>query len=292
MLELHQLIWNRKRADFRLRIPRLAIKPGITLLVGRNGAGKSSLLQLLATAQFPNEGDICYNGLTADRDLPYIRSQIGFVPTGIELYEEMKTEKLLYYLAELKGGAAPGELDRLMESFHLMPFRNRRIKTLPQGIRQRIALAQAWIGSPPYIFLDEPLNALDSLERLRFIRFVAAHSRNRTIVVSTHELNEWEAWSDRVLWLDEGEAQFHGTLEEWISDLPLGVWEGEIDAVHYHHLDPAHVLHMRTDEQHCNVRLLGNEPPAPQFTRQLTTLEDAYFIRCRSRSAELLDTGS
>lgn len=283
MLELHQLMWRRMRADFHLHIPRLTIKPGITLLVGRNGAGKSSLLHLLATAQFPNEGDIRYNGLTATRDLPLIRSQIGFVPTGIELYEEMKTEKLLHYLAELKGGAEAGELDRLMDAFQLMSFRNSRIKSLPQGIRQRVALAQAWIGSPPYIFLDEPLNALDSIERLRFIRFVAAHARNRTIVVSTHELNEWEAWSDRILWLDEGALQFHGSLQEWSSHLPLSVWEGTIDMSEYRQLDPAHILHMRMNEQFYTVRLLGKKAPAPQFREQETTLEDAYFIRCRNQ---------
>lgn len=285
MLELHQLMWRRTRADFHLRIPRLTIKPGITLLVGRNGAGKSSLLQLLATARFPNEGNIRYNGLTAERDLPLIRSQIGFVPTGIELYEEMKIAKLLHYLAELKGGAASGELDGLMNAFQLMPYRNRRIKSLPQGIRQRVALAQAWIGSPPYIFLDEPLNALDSIERLRFIRFAASHARNRTVVVSTHELNEWEAWSDRVMWLDEGKLQFHGSLEEWSSRLPLSVWEGEIDAAELKQLDPAHILHMRTNGQCYTVRLLGSDAPAPQFTEQATTLEDAYFIRCRTHTS-------
>jgi len=281
MLELQQMIWRSAGSDFQLRIPRLAIKPGITLLVGRNGAGKSSLLKLLATAQFPTAGEIRYNGMTTERDLPVIRSMVGFVPTGIELYEEMKAAKLLHYLAELKGGANQQHLDFLMDAFHITPYKTKKIKTLAQGIRQRIALAQAWIGSPAYIFLDEPLNALDSLERLRFIRFMASNARNQTIVVSTHELNEWEAWADQIIWLDGGRIHYYGAVEDWNSGLPLSVWEGQLDSVAYSNLDPACILHMRSEERVYTVRCIGQTPPAAGFTKQTTTLEDAYFIRCR-----------
>ncbi|MFC5648161.1 ATP-binding cassette domain-containing protein [Paenibacillus solisilvae] len=282
MLELQRVIWRSAGSDFRLFIPRLTVKSGITLIVGRNGAGKSSLLKLMATAQFPLEGDIRYDGMTTSRDLAVIRSSIGFVPTGAELYEEMKAAKLLRYLAELKGNTNPAQLDQLMDSFHLAPYKNDKIKSLAQGVRQRIALAQAWIGSPSFLFMDEPLNALDSLERLHFIRYVAANARNRTVVISTHELNEWEAWADRILWLDEGRPLFHGTIAEWGEDLPLSVWEGRIDIKDYHHLNPEHVLHVREDNLAYVVRYLGSEPPGSQFIRQSPTLEDAYFIRCRS----------
>lgn len=285
MLELQRVIWRSPGSDFRLFVPRLTVKTGITLIVGRNGAGKTSLLKLMATAQFPMEGDIRYNGLTTSRDLATIRSTIGFVPAGAELYEEMKAVKLLRYLAELKGSTNPAELEHLMDSFHLIPYKTQRIKTLPQGIRQRIALAQAWIGSPAFLFLDEPLNALDTLERLHFIRYVAANARNRTIVISTHELNEWEAWADRILWLDEGRPLFHGTIAEWCADLPLSVWEGRVDLAHYQQLNRDQVLQVREDKEDnlaYIVRYLGNEPPEAQFTKQPPTLEDAYFIRCRS----------
>jgi len=284
MLELQQVYWRRNGSGFHLLIPRLTLRPGITLLVGRNGAGKSSFLQLLATAQFPLDGEIRYDGMTADRDLAVIRSQIGFVPTGIELYEEMKTAKLLHYLAELKGGAAPGELDQLIEAFHLEKYRNAKIKTLAHGIRQRIALAQAWIASPSYIFLDEPLNALDSLERMHFTRFVASHAHGRTIVISTHELMEWEAWADRVLWLDEGKPRFYGSLDEWQSDLELQVWSGEVDAPTYASLDPQRILHVRSETDRYHIRIIGSDaPPGPQFMPEPTSMEDAYFIRCRSQ---------
>ncbi|WP_274649337.1 ABC transporter ATP-binding protein [Paenibacillus humicola] len=282
MLELHQVIWRHSSSDFRIDIPRLTFKTGITLLVGRNGAGKSSLLRLLATAQFPGEGEIRYNGLTAERDLPVIRSQIGFVPTGLELYEEMKPPRLLRYLAELKGGAAAGELEELADAFGLSGYAGRKIKTLPQGVRQRIALSQAWIGSPAFLFLDEPLNALDALERLRFIRFVAARSSGRTVIVSAHELNEWETWADRVLWLDGGRVRFYGTLPEWSEGLPLSIWEGTVGAAEYAALDRLSVLHIVSQVNRTfRVRLMSAVCPGPQFVPRETSLEDAYFIRCR-----------
>jgi ABC-type multidrug transport system ATPase subunit len=281
MLELQQIKWKPGGTDFRLVIPRLTIKPGITLLVGRNGAGKSSLLRLLATAAFPSDGEIRYDGLTADRELPVIRSLIGFVPTGTELYEEMTAGRLLHYLAELKGAANPAGIDRLMDEFRLTRDKDRKIKTLAHGVRQRIALAQAWIGSPAYLFLDEPLNALDSLERLRFIRFMAARSSRRVIVVSTHELNEWEAWADNVLWLDGGRLHYYGPIGQWNSGLSVSVWEGAIDIDRYARLDPASILQVRNDDRRFIVRCLAEEPPGPGFVLRQTTLEDAYFIRCR-----------
>ncbi|MFD0712488.1 ATP-binding cassette domain-containing protein [Paenibacillus sp. GCM10027626] len=282
MLELRQVTWRRNGSDFQLSVPRLVLRPGITLLVGRNGAGKSSFLQLLATAQFPTEGEIRYNGMSVERNLATIRSQIGFVPTGIELYEEMKTSKLLHYLSELKGGVEPRELDRLIEHFNLEKYRSHKIKTLAQGVRQRIALAQAWIATPAYIFLDEPLNALDSLERINFTRFVAAHAQGRTIIVSTHELNEWEAWGDRVLWLDEGSVRYHGTLHDWQTDINLTVWAGEVEPAVYRQLDADRILHVRPQNNKFYVRLIGNHvQPAPQFSEQAVTMEDAYFIRRR-----------
>ena len=281
MIELSGISWNRPGGRFRLEVPRLGLRDGITVLAGANGSGKSSLLQLLATAEFPDSGMIRYGALTPDRDLAFIRASIGYVPTGLELYEDMKTEKLLRYLSELKGEAGPAETDKVIAQFHLEPYRRRAIKTLPQGIRQRIALAQAVIGSPSYLFLDEPLNALDSLERLRFIRFLASYARGRVVVVSTHELNEWEAWASRVLLLRGGRPQFLGTAREWTDGLPLSVWQGSMEAADYAALPDPVLLQVRPDDKRYTVRMLASECPGSGFTLQSPTLEDAYFIRSR-----------
>ncbi|WP_082655343.1 ATP-binding cassette domain-containing protein [Paenibacillus sp. 32O-W] len=283
MLEIDQLRWRRPGSQFEVAVPRMTLMPGITLLVGRNGAGKSSLLHLLATAELPTSGQILYHGRSIDRDLPAIRASIGFVPTGIELYEDLKTVRLLRYLAELKGGAVTGEIDRIIALFRLEPYRNRKIKTLPHGVRQRIALAQAWIGSPDYLFLDEPLNAMDSLERLQFIRHLAEYSRDRIVVVSTHELNEWNAWARRILWLNDGRPLFYGTTAAWTGQLPLSVWEGITDEAAYAALPHDSVIHVRPEHGRLAVRMLAAQAPGPGFVRQPPTMEDTYFIRSLSQ---------
>ena len=285
MLEIDKLAWSpsgKQDRKFRLHVPRLSIGSGITLLAGRNGAGKTSLLHLLATAETPDEGAIRYGGLTMDRSLSAIRASIGYVPTDVSLYEEMTVVRLLRYMAQLKG--AVGEqmaVEPLLEQFRLVPYRSRKIKTLAQGIRHRIALAQAWIGKPAYLFLDEPLNALDSLERLLFIRQLADYARSRTVIVSTHELNEWEAWANRVIWLDEGRVRFHGHIAEWLGGLPASVWEGTLSEEQYRAIDASAVLRVRAEDGLLRVSMVSVRPPRPDFAEQTPTMEDAYFIRCR-----------
>lgn len=282
MLHLKHVQWHRPGYGFTLTVPELTIRSGITLLAGSNGSGKTSFLQLLATAAFPSEGRISYGERTADRNLAEVRASIGFVPTGLELYEEMTCEKQLQYLAELKGTSNASEMEHLLETFHLNEYRRRKIKTLALGVRQRIALAQAWIGSPPYIFLDEPLNALDSLERLRFIRFLSSYAHNRTLIVSTHELGEWDAWAGQILLLRDGRPAFHGTTDEWRHSLPLSIWEGTVDMDEYELLTSSNVLQVRPDGDFFSVRMIAKEQPSPRFQQQEPTLEDAYYIRNRS----------
>ncbi|OXM17191.1 ATP-binding cassette domain-containing protein [Paenibacillus herberti] len=283
MIELSGVRWERRAGVFTLDVPRLLLREGITVMAGANGSGKSSLLQLLATAEFPDQGGIRYGTMSGDRDLAAIRASIGYVPTGLELYEDMKTERLLRYLSELKGEAGKTETDRVITLFQLEPYRRRAIKTLPQGVRQRIALAQSVIGSPDYLFLDEPLNALDSIERLRLIRFLASYARGRSVVVSTHELNEWEAWATRILWLDEGKPLFHGTPQYWTAGLPNTVWAGAVTHERYLELPPETLLQVRPEQELWSVRLLAESSPGREFSRQEATLEDAYFIRSRAK---------
>ncbi|MWC29026.1 ATP-binding cassette domain-containing protein [Paenibacillus sp. MMS18-CY102] len=284
LLDLHHVDWRRGgKSPFRLNIPRLTFRPGITLLVGRNGAGKTSLLQLLATAELPLSGTISYDGWTTSRHLPEIRSQIGFVPTGVELYEQLTASKLLRYMEQLKGFSGSVEASRVLEAFQLEPYRSRKIKTLAHGIRQRIALAQAWIGNPSYMMLDEPLNAMDAIERLRFIRYLAAYARDRVVIVSTHELNEWEGWAQRIVWMDEGRPKFDSSAADWLASLPLRVWEGPADADTYRKMAPTSIIDVKPSiDDGFIVRFMAAEPPSPCFEEQQPTLEDAYFIRRRS----------
>lgn len=283
MIVLNNVAWRRKK--FQLFVEKLRLHPGLTLLVGRNGAGKTTLLHMLATALFPQSGEIRYGGKTAAEALPLIRGQIGFVPTGLELYEEMKPGKLLGYLAQLKGIHGRTQIDALIAQFHLQPFMSKRIKKLPYGIRQRIAIAQSLLGSPSYLFLDEPLNYLDSPERKQVVRHLAHYGMNRLIVVSTHELNEWAYCAERILWFEGGRPLFYGTPAEWTNQLPasLAVWQARMRMDQFQELPENRIIHFRIDGGDVDVRFIGHEGMADcsLCVPAETTLEDAYFIRSR-----------
>lgn len=264
---------------FKLEIEQLRLYPGLTLLVGPNGAGKSTLLRLLATVDKPRKGRIAYQGREAADHLPLIRSQIGYVPSDIELYEEMTTYKLLMYLAELKGVFQTELVDRLIRDFRLETYRNTRIKRLSIGVQRRIAIVQSLLAQPKFLFLDEPLNALDSGERKMAITYLTRYALGRVVVAAVHELNEWEAAANRVLWLEDGGIRFEGGAAEWKWDLPSKVWEGTVTSEQMREFPEERVIFMRETETGLIVRVVAERVPFPGLAEVLPSMEDAYFIR-------------
>ncbi len=264
---------------FALEIEQLRLYPGLTLLVGSNGAGKSTLLKLLATVDKPRKGRIAYQDREAADHLPLIRSQIGYVPSDLELYEEMTTQKLLVYLAELKGVFHIEMVDRLIRDFRLESYRNTRIKRLSIGVQRRIAIAQSLLAQPKFLFLDEPLNALDSGERKMAITYLTRYALGRVVVAAIHEMNEWEASANRILWLENGRLRFEGRAAEWKWNLPLKVWEGVVERKQMHRFPEQTVIFMREQEEGLFVRLVADELPYPGMEEVLPSMEDAYFVR-------------
>ncbi|RCX12802.1 ABC-type multidrug transport system ATPase subunit [Fontibacillus phaseoli] len=274
---------------FTLQIGRLRIHRGLTLLVGSNGAGKTTLLELLATLQMPRRGSILYHQRSAAEDLPLLRSQIGYVPAEIELYEEMTVYKLLVYLAELKGVYRLERIEGLLRDFRLEASRNVKIKSLSLGVRRRIAIVQSLLAAPYFLFLDEPLNAMDSAERKLAIAYLSRYAVGKTILAAVHELNEWEAAADHILWLDQGRVRFEGERELWTSDLPLKVWEGVISQENFGAVIERNLLLFREVPEGMYVRLVGKDRPFPGLIEAEPGMEDAYFVRQRGRSLENIE---
>ncbi|MNJ37624.1 ABC transporter ATP-binding/permease protein [compost metagenome] len=264
---------------FTLAIDQLRIYPGVTLLVGPNGAGKTTLLDLLATVEKPRKGKITYQQREAVDNLPLVRSQIGFVPSDLELYEEMTTYKLLVYLAELKGVFQVEAVDRLLRDFRLESYRNTRVKRLSIGIRRRIAIVQALLAQPKFLFLDEPLNALDSGERKMAITYLTRYALGRIVIAAVHELNEWEAAASRVVWLENGRVRFEGGAAEWKWDLPSKVWEGVVTREQMLQYPEQGIIFMREIEDGLYVRLVADQVPFPGLEEAQPSMEDSYFIR-------------
>ncbi|MNO19976.1 putative ABC transporter ATP-binding protein YxlF [compost metagenome] len=271
---------RQSQGDFALKVNRLRIHRGLTLLVGANGAGKSTLLELLATIQMPVQGTILYRQRSASEHLPLLRSQIGYVPSEIELYEEMTTYKLLCYLAELKGVYRKEQVEGMLREFRLEPYRKKKIKSLSQGIRRRIAIVQALLANPYYLFLDEPLNGMDISERKLTISFLTRYAMGRTVVAAVHELNEWEAAADDVIWLDGGQIVFSGDRNQWTAGLPYRVWEGAVTCDQFKTCsEKTLILFREVPDEGMYVRIISEKRPFPGMVEADPTMEDTYFVR-------------
>ncbi|WP_226655640.1 ATP-binding cassette domain-containing protein [Guptibacillus hwajinpoensis] len=286
MIQIEKMKHTRKQ--FALSIPELDLGKGITILVGKNGSGKSTLLQLIATALKPQRGMIKYGGKTIDDALPFIRKNIGFLPTGIELYEEMKVSRFLRYMSELKGGVHEEAVEQTIVALHLQDVKRVKIKTLSQGMKQRVGLAQAILDCPPILLLDEPLNYLDSRERKNVVSLLSRYAKTRLVLIATHELNEWEDIADDVIWLQEGKVIFSGSTPLWKSRLPLRVWQGQILLSQITALDSERVIHMKRGPDYYYIKYMDFSKPFTHFKEAEVTIEDAYFIRKKSRDQGII----
>ncbi|MBY0163975.1 ABC transporter ATP-binding protein [Cytobacillus firmus] len=269
---------ERQAGTYRLEIEKAEIQSGLNLIVGANGAGKTTLIEMLTTLQAPDAGEILYSGRRAGDHLPLIRSQIGYVPADIELYGEMKVGKLLTYMAELKGVFNPEAIDRLMADFRLEPFRKSKVKNLSQGVQRRIAVVQALLASPSFLFLDEPLNGMDAEERKFLITYLTKYARGRMVIVAAHELNEWEEAADTVIWIHRGRLRYIGSPTQWKLNVASSVWEGEIDLEDFERIPQELLIHFQMTEHRMRVRLMGKKQPGPEFMEKAPTLEDTFFL--------------
>ncbi|WP_054956909.1 ATP-binding cassette domain-containing protein [Paenibacillus dakarensis] len=276
MINMEGLV--RQAGTYRLEIERARLFSGLNLIVGANGAGKTTLLEMLTTLQAPDEGTILYKGRKASDHLPLVRSQIGYVPSEIELYGDMKTGKLLTYLAEMKGVYASERIDRLMSDFRLETYRRTKVKNLSQGVQRRIAVVQALLASPTFLFLDEPLNGMDAEERKFLITYLSRYAKDRLVVVAAHELNEWEDVTDTVLWIHRGRIRYNGSPRAWKLAAPLKVWEGAVSLEEFETIPEQNIIHFRMLPEGVRVRRMGSTAPGPEYSEVEPTLEDTFFV--------------
>lgn len=184
-------------------------------LLGHNGAGKTTLIKLLLGLTRPSEGQISVLGLQPDAsDFVALRRQIGYLPESIALYDAMTGEEVLAFFAKLKGHGA-AECRSLLETVGLADAAGRRVRTYSKGMRQRLGLAQALLGAPRLVLLDEPTTGLDPALRLQFFQVLEElKAAGATVVISSHALTEIEGRVDRLAILARGRLVASGSLEE------------------------------------------------------------------------------
>ncbi len=195
-------------------------------LLGPNGAGKTSLMRILTCYHFPSAGTATVEGFDVSSQPDDVRRSIGYLPENAPLYDDMKTRDSLRFFAEVRGIPASRRRERIdwaVETCGLAPMVGREIRKLSKGYRQRVGLAQAILHDPPVLVLDEPTTGLDPNQIIEIRALIKSLGAKKTVLLSTHILQEVEAMCRRVLIMASGALIAQGTPEEIARDLKEGV---------------------------------------------------------------------
>jgi ABC-2 type transport system ATP-binding protein len=197
--------------------------------LGPNGAGKTTVMKILTGFHFPSSGTALVDGIPVDEQPLEVKKRIGYLPENVPLYGDLTVEEYLIFAAEARfipkaeQGAA---IDKSLESCGLAGYRGRRIETLSKGYRQRAGLAQAILHDPPILILDEPTTGLDPNQIIEIRSLIKELGRRKTVILSTHILQEVEAICSQVLIINDGRIAAQGRPEEIAGSMKGGdTWE-------------------------------------------------------------------
>ena len=217
-------------------------KEGIYGILGANGAGKSTLMNLITDNVHRDGGEILYGGTDVLKLGNDFRSLLGYMPQQQGLYESMTAETFLTYMARLKripGRNIKDEITRVLALTNLSDVRHAKIYSFSGGMKQRVLLAQAMLGEPKVLILDEPTAGLDPKERVRLRNYIFELSKNRIALLATHIGSDIEAIAGDIILMKEGKIMLTGSPQELIASLPadkkplLGYFSLEDVYLHY-----------------------------------------------------------
>jgi ABC-2 type transport system ATP-binding protein len=197
--------------------------------LGPNGAGKTTIMKILTGYHFPSGGTALVDGIQVDEDPVEVKKRIGYLPENVPLYGDMTVDEYLSFIAEARlipSGERGKAINKSLEACGLGAYRRRKIDTLSKGYRQRTGLAQAILHDPPILILDEPTNGLDPNQIIEIRSLIKELGRRKTVILSSHILQEVEAICSRVLIINEGKIAAQGTPEEIAGTIKGGdTWE-------------------------------------------------------------------
>lgn len=211
----------------------LTINNGMFGLLGANGAGKSSLMKTIVGLQAPDNGQILFNGVDIVANPTYIKQQLGFLPQDFGVYPKISAYDLLTHLAVLKN--LPDTKDRkehilaLLEKVNLSQHKNKEVHTFSGGMKQRFGIAQALLGNPKIVIVDEPTAGLDPEERNRFNNLLSEIGEEIIIILSTHLVEDVRNLCENMAIIHEGTLLVQGNPQNFVEQLAGKVWQKTID---------------------------------------------------------------
>jgi ABC-2 type transport system ATP-binding protein len=266
----------------------LTIYQGMFGLLGPNGAGKSTLMRTLATLQDPDEGTIRLGDVDVLHQKNAVRKILGYLPQEFGVYPKVSALAMLDYLAYLKGISDKHERKDQVEYFlhktNLWAFRNKRLGGFSGGMKQRFGIAQALLGSPQLIIVDEPTAGLDPAERNRFLNLLSELGENTIVILSTHIVEDVKELCTQMAIINGGKVLYKGRPADALASLKGRVWMKRIQKVELEEAKKNHlVIFERLLAGTPEIHVLSDTQPDPGFTQVEAGLEDVYFAHIMSR---------
>ena len=260
----------------------LEVGNGMFGLLGPNGAGKSTLMRTIAGLQELDSGSITVGDIDVSKHKHELRKVLGYLPQEFGLYPKVNALELFDHLATMKGiidSKERGELTKsLLSQTNLWKYRNRKLGTFSGGMKQRFGIAQALIGEPKLIIVDEPTAGLDPTERNRFHNLLSAIGENVIVILSTHIVEDVSDLCSKMAIIKDGKVKLVGEPLTLVKDLKAQVWTGLVTKKDFKNVKNDHqVISSKLSMGKVQIRVLSDQEPIDGFKQVDPEIEDLYF---------------
>jgi len=287
-LEIKSLSKTYANGVHALKNVSLTLENGMFGLLGPNGAGKSSLMRTIATLQEADKGTVFLDGLDVLKSKTEVRQLLGYLPQEFGVYPKISAERMLDHIAQLKGVGNAAErkelVQALLEKVNLSKDRKKHLGTYSGGMKQRFGIAQALIGDPKLIIVDEPTAGLDPAERNRFYNLLSQLGENTIVILSTHIVEDVSTLCSNFAIICQGEVLYAGDPEVAVKELEGKIYSKAIDqsGIQYFR-DVYNVISTQLKSGKLHIRILQDTEPLDGFVPAIPNLEDVYFSNIATR---------
>lgn len=281
MLEINNISKQYNNGVQALNNISLSVKTGMFGLLGPNGAGKSSLMRTIAGLQLADTGSIIFNGIDVSSQPEELKKVLGYLPQEFGVYPRVTAYELLDYLAVLKGitnkRQRKEQVLALLAKTNLYSHKNNYVATFSGGMKRRFGIAQALLGDPNLIMVDEPTAGLDPEERNRFYNLLSKIGERTVLILSTHIVEDIQQLCTDMAIINKGQVLIQGAPNHLIAQIDGRIWsktfndDGELEP------HKADLLSTKTLGSKKLAYLYSDTPPATDFSKVEPTLEDVYF---------------
>lgn len=260
----------------------LTIERGMFGMLGPNGAGKSSLMRTIATLQEPDSGTLMLGDIDILKQKDELRKVLGYLPQDFGFYPKVTALDMLHHFAVLKGISNKKErneiVDALLNQTNLFDARKRNISEYSGGMRQRFGIAQALLGNPKLVIVDEPTAGLDPMERNRFHNLLSEIGENVIVILSTHIVEDVKNLCKKMVVMNQGTILFEGTPDQSLETIKNKIWRKYIDKEELNDFrKEMHVISSRVMDGKLAIHVHSVNNPGAGFEAVTPDLEDVYF---------------